>query len=81
MESMEKFIPFHKRGELWLDIIPIPQFSDKVEILKINYDDATREVNDFFRAILHKGEISKRAYDLTTEVINVFIYNFFKILQ
>jgi protein farnesyltransferase/geranylgeranyltransferase type-1 subunit alpha len=66
-----KFIPFKERGELWKDIDPVPQFTDNVEILKIDYDDKFREINDYFRAILHKNEISVRAYNLTTELILV----------
>lgn len=69
--SFEHFAPFSNRGELWKDIEPVPQFSDNVEILKINYSQQYREVNDYFRAILKKNEISKRAYDLTTELIEV----------
>ena len=68
---MNKFIPFSKRGDIWSDVCPIPQFSDKVEILKIDYSQEADEINSYFRAILHKNEISKRAFDLTTEVINV----------
>jgi hypothetical protein len=68
-----KFIPFKERGSLWEDIEPIPQFSDQVEILKINYSDKLRQINDYFRAILHKNEISIRAYNLTTELIEVLL--------
>lgn len=70
----ELFIPFKKRGNLWNDIEPVPQFSDDVEILKIQYEDKYKETNDYFRAILQKNEISMRAYHLTTEVITVRIY-------
>lgn len=71
--SNRQFIPFKKRGDIWTDVEPIPQFSDEVEILKIDYDPNTREINDYFRAILQKNEISMRAYDLTKEVIMVVI--------
>jgi hypothetical protein len=78
-DSTPKYIPFKERGELWQDIEPIPQFTDKVEILKISYSDRLREINDYFRAILQKNEISIRAYDLTTELIMVrFIKNILK---
>jgi hypothetical protein len=72
---METFIPFEERGQLWKDIKPVPQFSDNVEILKIDYNREADELNSYFRAILQKGEISKRAYDLTTEIINVIKFN------
>ena len=68
---MNKFIPFSKRGDEWKDICPIPQFTDKVEILRIEYSQEADEINSYFRAILQKNEISIRAYNLTTEVINV----------
>lgn len=73
-ESSQKYIPFRERGDLWSDIEPVPQFTDNVEILKINYSDRLREINDYFRAILNKNEISIRAYDLTTELIMVRLY-------
>jgi len=75
-DDAPKFIPFKKRGDTWLDIQPVPQFSDNVEILKIDYSDSLREINDYFRAILQKNEISKRAYDLTTELIMVSSTNY-----
>lgn len=79
MEDYEDYIPFEERGNgnLWKDIIPIDEFSNEVNILKIDYSDKLREINDYFRAILSKGEISKRAYDLTNEVIEVKQKKFF----
>ncbi len=70
---MENFIPFAERGEIWKDVKPLPQFSEKVEILKIDYSQQADEINSYFRAILQSREISKRAFDITTEVINVKI--------
>lgn len=66
------FIHFKDRGDKWKDVTPVPQFSDDVEILRINYDAEYREVNDYFRAIMLTNEISTRAYELTTEIILVF---------
>jgi hypothetical protein len=74
-ECTQKYIPFGERGDLWKDIEPVPQFTDNVEILKINYSDRLREINDYFRAILNNNEISIRAYDLTTELIMVILKN------
>ena len=74
LQIKNKFIPFKKRGGKWNDLEPLPQFSEDVEILKIDYDPATKELNDYFRAILHKNEISERAYELTKEVITVYIH-------
>jgi len=71
-----QFIPFKKRGDIWSDIEPVPQFSDNVEILKIDYSNDVREINDYFRAILQNNEISIRAYNLTTEMINTSATNY-----
>jgi hypothetical protein len=71
IESAQKFVHFSDRGDIWKDVDRVPQFSDNVEILKIDYDDITREINDYFRAILHNKEISERAFMLTKEVIGV----------
>ncbi len=67
----EGFIHFSNRGDLWKDIIPINEFSKEVNILKIDYDDEIKEINDYFRAILQKNEISQRAFDLSTELLEV----------
>jgi cephalosporin-C deacetylase-like acetyl esterase len=72
---MEAFVPFAQRDDIWKDVSPVPQFSDKVEILKIDYNQEADEINSYFRAILQNSEISKRAFDLTTEVINVKYYH------
>ena len=67
---MSSFISFKDRGDLWKDITPVPQFSPNVEILKIQYKPEYIELMDYFRAIILKNELSQRAYELTTEVIN-----------
>ena len=61
----------HKRYKLFnvddfKDVEPIPEFSDKVEILQIQYSYEYRTIMDYFRGILTKNEISVRAYNLTT---------------
>jgi protein farnesyltransferase/geranylgeranyltransferase type-1 subunit alpha len=70
-ENNNQYIPFKERGDLWKDIEPLEQFTENVEILQIDYDSRFKEINDYFRAILQKNEISKRAFDLTTETIEV----------
>ena len=69
--SEEEFIHFKDRNDLWNDIIPIDEFSSEVNLMKIDYKDFIKEINDYFRAILKKNEISKRAFDLTSELIEV----------
>lgn len=51
------------------DVEPVPQFSDKVEILQIQFPEEYRTLMDYFRGILAKDEISVRAYHLTTVVL------------
>jgi pyocin large subunit-like protein len=84
-DSQEKYISFKNRGDLWKDITPLDEFSNEVNILKIDYTEELKEINDYFRAILKKNEISQRAFDLTTELLEVFLniklilnFNFFK---
>lgn len=67
----KNFIHFIDRGEEWKDLKPIPQFSEKVEIIKIQFNKCYQEIMDYFRGILAINEISLRAYNLTTEVLKV----------
>jgi protein farnesyltransferase/geranylgeranyltransferase type-1 subunit alpha len=62
------YIKYKDRPE-WSDVEPIPEFSSKVEILNIDYDDDTEDANNYFRAILAKREISERSYLLTQDII------------
>lgn len=70
-DFMDEYIPFENRGDLWKDITPIDEFSNEVNVLQIDYSDKLREINDYFRAILAKNEISQRAFELTNEVLKV----------
>ncbi len=47
----------------------VPQFSDNVKLLKMNYPHEFEELMCIFRGVIQSGEISKRVYDLTTEII------------
>ena len=53
-----------------------PQFSDKVDILKIKYTKKEIKIMDLFRGILLSNEISMRVYNLTTLVIDEFPTNY-----
>lgn len=70
-DIFKNFIHFIDRGEEWKDLKPIPQFSEKVEIIKIQFNKCYQEIMDYFRGILAINEISLRAYNLTTEVLKV----------
>ena len=58
------------------DVTPVPQFSDKVEILKIKYSKKEREIMDTFRGFLKTKELSPRVYNLTSTVIEHFPSNY-----
>jgi protein farnesyltransferase/geranylgeranyltransferase type-1 subunit alpha len=76
-EKNNQFTPFLKRKDVdWTDIIPLEQFSPEIDILKMEYDDKFIEISSYFRAILHKNEISYRAFNLTTELIQVNSTNY-----
>eukprot|EP01122_Echinamoeba_exundans_P001397 TRINITY_DN11464_c0_g1_i1.p1 TRINITY_DN11464_c0_g1~~TRINITY_DN11464_c0_g1_i1.p1 ORF type:complete len:324 (-),score=59.44 TRINITY_DN11464_c0_g1_i1:157-1098(-) len=64
------FIPYDKRPE-WADLKGIPQDDGPKPVVPIAYSDEFRSTMDYFRAVLHKDERSKRAFDLTTEVIGM----------
>lgn len=72
-ENSSGILGVHKDENKWSSFKKVPQFSDNVEILKIEYKEKYNELNDYFRGVLQQGSISKLAYDLTTEIINVFI--------
>lgn len=72
---MAQNLPLRLRPE-WQDVQPLPEFEDGAPIAKIDYSTectlhAVDEVMSYFRAIVHKGEVSQRAFDLTTEVIQI----------
>jgi protein farnesyltransferase/geranylgeranyltransferase type-1 subunit alpha len=60
----------------WGDVTPVPQFSDKVEILKIKYSKKEKTLLDIFRGVLQTKELSVRVYNLTTLVIKYFPTNY-----
>ena len=68
----QTYTPFKQRGNTWSDIEPIEQYEGGVApIAPIPYPQDYKEVLGYFRAILNKNEISKRAFDLTEEVIKL----------
>ena len=76
-EKQMQFTPFKLRKDVnWSDIDPIDQFSPEVDILKIDYDDKYKEISSYFRAILHKNELSMRAYNLNTELLEINATNY-----
>lgn len=60
----------------WKDITPVPQFSDKVKLLRIQYSKNETQLMDIFRGCVLSGEISPRVYNLTSAVIQEFPTNY-----
>ena len=61
----------NSENSLFNDITPIEQFSDKIDILKLDDNSKSNQIMNYFRAILVKHEISERVYDFTEEVIKI----------
>ena len=49
----------------------MPQFTDKIYILQIQYPKEHQKLFDIFRFILISKEISLRVFNLTTEIIKI----------
>ncbi|RWW24436.1 hypothetical protein GW17_00011273 [Ensete ventricosum] len=63
-------IPLSARPE-WSDVRPVPQDDGPNPVAPIAYRDEFRETMDYFRAVYLADERSRRAIDLTTEVIGM----------
>ncbi|KAI8323845.1 hypothetical protein GQ54DRAFT_257615 [Martensiomyces pterosporus] len=55
--------------EEWRDVVPIPQDDGPHPICPIAYTDEYKEMMDYFRAVIAKGEVSERALKLSSRVI------------
>ena len=63
--------------EEWKKIVkPVPQFSEKVNVLKIQYSPQEIQLMDIYRAVLLSKEISIRVFGLTELVIEHFPTNY-----
>lgn len=60
--------PYSERPE-WQDITPVKQEDGPQPLATIRYPPGFEEVHDYFRAIQQKNEMSKRAIELTSDVI------------
>jgi len=69
------YTPFSKRPR-WKDVAPIPQDDGPAPVVAINYLPQFRDTMDYFRAVLASNEHSKRAFDLTSEVIQLNAANY-----
>ena len=62
--------------ESFADLTPIPQDDGPRPVVPINYDPSFRATMDIFRAVLQCDELSSRALDLTSEVIDLNAANY-----
>ncbi|KAF8331276.1 uncharacterized protein EI90DRAFT_3123445 [Cantharellus anzutake] len=71
MVSPEDHEPYGEKPE-WSDISPVPQDEGSfVPMAPIIYGDEYKDATNYFRAILKKGEQSKRVLDLTEHIIRM----------
>ncbi|KAJ2786010.1 CAAX geranylgeranyltransferase alpha subunit [Coemansia javaensis] len=61
-------LPMSQQPE-WSDVTPLPQDDGDSPICPIAYTDEYRERMDYLRAVMAKGEVSRRALALTARVI------------
>jgi len=60
------WIPYSERKE-WSDVTPLQQNEGPEPVARIAYSDKFIDVFNYFRAVVHSGEISQRALDLTQD--------------
>ncbi|XP_064540876.1 protein farnesyltransferase/geranylgeranyltransferase type-1 subunit alpha [Drosophila montana] len=65
-----EWVPYSERKE-WADVTPLPQDDGPNPVVSIAYRPKFREVFDYMRAIIAKGEKSQRALELTTEALRL----------
>lgn len=61
-------VPYSERED-WKDVTPVPQNDGPHPLAVIRYPPGFEEVHGYFRAIQQKNETSKRALQLTADVI------------
>eukprot|EP00500_Bicosoecida_sp_ms1_P009564 CAMPEP_0203816640 /NCGR_PEP_ID=MMETSP0115-20131106/17085_1 /ASSEMBLY_ACC=CAM_ASM_000227 /TAXON_ID=33651 /ORGANISM="Bicosoecid sp, Strain ms1" /LENGTH=338 /DNA_ID=CAMNT_0050725547 /DNA_START=183 /DNA_END=1196 /DNA_ORIENTATION=- len=61
---------------MWADVTPIPQDDGPNPITPIMYSPEFTETMDYFRAVLKSGEISPRAFHLSTRAIKCNAANY-----
>ena len=60
------WMPYSERKE-WSDVKPLEQNEGPEPVARIAYSEKFIDVYNYFRAIVHSGEISQRALDLTQD--------------
>eukprot|EP00045_Choanoeca_perplexa_P012604 m.138305 g.138305 ORF g.138305 m.138305 type:complete len:300 (-) comp16069_c0_seq1:1301-2200(-) len=60
----------------WADVTPVPQDDGPTPACSIAYTDEFRDAMDYFRGVMHAKEMSQRALELTTRVIELNAANY-----
>lgn len=55
--------------ETWADLKPVLQDDGQTPLCPIAYEESYRISMNYFRALMRTGEKSRRALDLTTEIL------------
>ncbi|KAJ2723055.1 CAAX geranylgeranyltransferase alpha subunit [Coemansia sp. Benny D115] len=66
--SEEPAVPLREQ-ELWANVVPLGQDEEPALVCPIAYTDEYREMMGYLRAVMAVGEVSQRAFDLTSDVI------------
>ncbi|KAH8298079.1 hypothetical protein KR018_006243 [Drosophila ironensis] len=64
------WVPYSERPE-WKDVQPLEQDDGPSPVVSIAYSQKFREVFDYMRAVIAKGEKSQRALNLTTDALRL----------
>ncbi|GAA5928713.1 uncharacterized protein JCM15063_003948 [Sporobolomyces koalae] len=70
MSDSEPYVLWHQRPG-WEDVVPVPQDDAPNCLVPIAYHEYYRDAMDTFRALVQKGEKSKRTLELTEDIIQM----------